>query len=30
MLGLELNELIGDTIVGMQAVAAELGLRGNL
>lgn len=30
MLGVDLNELIGDTIEGMKAAAEELGLKGNL
>jgi putative nucleotidyltransferase with HDIG domain len=30
MLGVELSELIGDTIEGMRTVAAEIGLKGNL
>ncbi|MHC1743809.1 MAG: HDIG domain-containing metalloprotein [Syntrophobacteraceae bacterium] len=30
MLGMELNDLIGDTIDGMKAAAEELGLRGSL
>jgi predicted hydrolase (HD superfamily) len=29
MLGIELNELITDTIMGMREVAAEIGLKGN-
>ena len=28
MLGVEVGELIGDTIEGMRAVAAEIGLQG--
>ena len=30
MLGVELNELIQDTIMGMRTVAEKIGLRGNL
>jgi hypothetical protein len=30
MLGVELNDLITDTIQGMRAVAAEIGLKGHL
>lgn len=30
MLGVELGELIGDTIEGMRNVAAEIGLKGNV
>jgi len=29
MLGIELNELISDVIMGMREVADEIGLRGN-
>jgi len=30
MLGIELNEIIGETIKGMQQVAEEIGLKGNI
>jgi hypothetical protein len=30
MLGIELAELIRDTIMGMREVAEEIGLKGNL
>jgi len=30
MLGVELSELIGDTIMGMREVAEEIGLKGNV
>ena len=30
MLGIEIGELIGDTIMGMRDIADEIGLRGNL
>jgi hypothetical protein len=29
MMGVELSELITDTIMGMREVAAEIGLKGN-
>ena len=29
MLGIELNELISDVIMGMREVAEEIGLKGN-
>jgi predicted hydrolase (HD superfamily) len=29
MLGMEISELIADTIAGMQEVAEEIGLKGN-
>ncbi len=30
MLGVDLAELVGDTIEGMRAVAGQIGLQGNL